>query len=187
MIKVEIGDNEYDLPQGWEEVSLQKFERIAKHSSLLNEFKSETLFALEMFALLLDAPIEDIKKLNRGAFAILTEKCEWANKEIKPKKRNKFDIDGITYIPVKNLDALSMGDSISLEMMINESDDSDILTNIMPILLRKAKKVLKGDKEVMVPSEFDADEYAETRELFRKRLMVTDVIEFKTFFLNGVK
>jgi hypothetical protein len=187
MIIIEIEGNEYNLPQGWDEVTLDMFEKISSHSLLLSEFKSETLFSLEMFSILLKCPVNDIKKLTRKSFEILAEKCAWANKEIVPRKVKKFLIDGEVYVPVKDLNSLTMGDSVSLELMINESNESNILTNILPIILRKGKTILKGSKEVLVPSEFDADNYGETRELFKQNLMVSDIIEFKLFFLNGGK
>ena len=71
--------------------------------------------------------------------------------------------------------------------IIAESDEVDVLGNMMPILIRKAKKVMRNGEEVEVPGDFDSDNYAETKELFLDNLMVSDVINFQNFFLGGAK
>lgn len=185
MITFEIGGRDYELPESWEEVNLEKFERIVKHSSVLSEYKSKILYAIELFAILLDAPTEDIKKLDRHSYEVLAEKCSWANERVPSKKKSKWTIEGVDYIAFEELNKLTMGDSISLELMINESNEQNIITNILPILIRKSKKVMKGDKEVIEPSEFDSENYEQTKQLFRKHMNVSDVIWIKDFFLDG--
>jgi hypothetical protein len=182
MIQVEINGNDYDLAEGWNEITVEKFERIMKHSLFLKEYKSQTLFALEMFAILLDAPIEDIKKLSKASFEVLTEKCAWANTEITSSNKNEFHINNKVYISVKDFDSLNMGDAISLEIMMSESKSEEVLGNILPMLVREAKPVVKAGETVLVAGDFNADEYKELRELFVKNIMITDVIGLQNFF-----
>lgn len=186
MITFEINNRDYDLPESWNEVNLAMFEKIMKHTSVLNDYKSKILYAIEMFAILLDAPVEDIKRLDRASYEKLAEKCLWASGTIKSIKTNRWVIEGETYVAFETLDKMTMGDSISLELMINKSNDQDILTNILPILIRKTKKVIKGDTEIEVPCDFDAENYEEIKQLFRKHLKVGEVLWIKDFFLNGV-
>jgi hypothetical protein len=181
----EINNKDYNLPQDWNEVNLEKFERIVKHSGILSEYKSKILYAIEMFGILLDAPIDEIKKLDRKSYDILAENCEWATKEVVSSKRREWQFDGETWRSFDELNKLTMGDSISLELMINESNEQNLLTNILPILIRKEKKVTRGDKEITILEDFDAESYEETKQLFRKNMMVSDVIWLKDFFLNG--
>jgi hypothetical protein len=181
----EINNKDYNLPQDWNEVNLEKFERIVKHSGILSEYKSKILYAIEMFGILLDAPIDEIKKLDRKSYDILAENCEWATKEVVSSKRREWQFDGETWRSFDELNKLTMGDSISLELMINESNEQNLLTNILPILIRKEKKVTRGDKEITILEDFDAESYEETKQLFRKNIMVSDVIWLKDFFLNG--
>jgi hypothetical protein len=182
MLIVEINEKEYNLPENWSEVTVEKFEKIMRHSSFLSEYKSQTLFALEMFGLLLDCPVEEIKKLSKDSFSVLSEKCAWANEEIKSSLRNEFHINDKVYIAVKDFNKLSMGDAVSLEIMIGESKNEEILGNILPMLIRKAKPVVKNGESVLEAGEFNADEYNELRDLFKKNIMVTDVIGLKDFF-----
>lgn len=182
MIVVEILDKEYNLPEGWHEVSVEKFERIIKHSTFLSEYKSQVLFSLEMIAIILDAPIEDIKRLNKESFEILVEKCLWTKGEIMPTPKDEIYIDDAVYIPIKDFNKLTMGDTVSIEVMIAESKPEEVLGNILPVLIRKGVTKVKEGKSVLVPGEFDADEYNELKDLFKKNIMVTDVINIKSFF-----
>jgi hypothetical protein len=40
-------------------------------------------------------------------------------------------------------------------------------------------------EEIEVPGDFDSDNYEQTKELFLKNLMITDVMHLSSFFLNG--
>jgi len=187
MITFEIGGKDYELPEGWDEVSLEKFEKIVKHGSILSEYKSKILYAIELIAILLDAPVDDITRLDRPSYEILAEKCSWANGVPKTRMVKKWNINDVEYIAFEELNKLTMGDSVSLELMINESNEQNVISNILPILVRKAKKVMRDGKEVLEPGEFDADNYEKTKELFRKHMMISDVIWIKDFFLDGAK
>ena len=84
---------------------------------------------------------------------------------------------------IENLDALEMGDVVSLELQVANSQNWEILTNMLPILIRKVKKVEKSDGTIKtLPGKFDAVSYEETKQLFRKHLMVADVNELRSFF-----
>ena len=186
MITVEIGEKDYYLPEGWHEVKLDQYEDILKMSSILNEYKSKSLFTMEIFAILLRAPLNQIMKLNKEAFEVLTTKCDWTQDPIKTKKVKNITIEGEKWVAIENMNKLSMGDVVSLELMINESAQEQLLLNILPILIRKVKKVMRDGKEIEVPADFDSDNYEETKMLFKKHLNVEDVIWLKDFFLDGV-
>lgn len=179
---VEIGDKDYNLPEGWHEISVKKFERIAKHSSLLNEYKSQTLFTLELISIILDAPLDDIKKLDREAFSFLNKSLDFMNTEITWSGKKEYEIDGEIYLILEDLNKLTMGDSISLEIMLQDSKPEETLINILPILVRKAKVVEKKGEKIYKASEFNADEYGELKELYNEKLMIADVIKVKDFF-----
>lgn len=183
MIIVEINNKEYNLPQGWNEVSIEMFEKIMKQASILSTYKSQVLYSLEMFSILCGAPIDELKEMNRESFDKMGDLCDWVNDEITPSDVNSWTIDGVEYRAVSNMNGLTMGDNISLEIMINESDEANILGNILPILIRKTKQVTKEDGSVKITlSDFDADNYDETRSLFKKNLNVSDVFQLKSFF-----
>ena len=184
MLVIEIGENKYNLAEGWEEISVRKFERIIKHSQFLSEYKSQTLFALEMFSILLDAPLEEVKRLNKESFSILSDKCAWVNGEVKPSNKIEFQINGDLYIAMKDFNTLSMGDAVSLELIINDSSNDNMIGNILPVLVRKAKPIIKNGETKLVAEDFNDSEYSELKELFLDNLMIVDVIGLKDFFLG---
>jgi hypothetical protein len=121
--------------------------------------------------------------MNRESFDKMGDLCDWVNDEIPTTDVNSWIIEGVEYRAVSNMNALTMGDNISLEIMINESDEANILGNILPILIRKTKQVTKEDGSVKVSlTDFDADNYDETRTLFKKHFNVADVFQLKSFF-----
>lgn len=183
MVIVKIGEKEYELPEGWHEVSLWKFKGIVEKNALIKEYKSQILFGLEIFSILIDCSVDDLKGLTRNSFETLTKEIEWVNEAPVGIDKEEFLIDGIRWKPLKDLNKLTMGDNISLEMMINDSTDATLLLNILPILLRRVKVVkdeLGVEKEELLP--FEAELYNERKELFGKNIFITDVINFKDFF-----
>jgi len=183
MIIVELEGKEYSLPEGWHEVSLEMFEKIVSHTNVLSEYKSQFQYAIEMFAILTKCSVDDLKKMTRGSFEQLTSAVKWTSEEITNDTKEFFEIEGEEYMKIKNLNSLEMGDVVSLEILISNSQAFEILTNILPILIRKVKTVQKANGEIKkVPMPFDDINYEETKQLFRKHIMVSEVHELKNFF-----
>ena len=183
MIRIELEGKEYSMPEGWNEVKVGLFEKIVHMASTYEDYKTDTEYILDMFSLLTGAPKEILIRMTRLSFETITKRMSWVNEEVVATSKNSWVFDGIEYMPIDNLNNLTMGDSVSLELMIKESNEANILGNILPILIRKVKKVDKGNGKIKkMPSEFNADEYQETKDLFNDRLMVSDVIKMKSFF-----
>jgi hypothetical protein len=180
---IELEGTEYKLPQGWSEINIEKFEKLVKHFSILSEYKSQFQYAIELFAILLDAPIDNLSKITRGSFEILADKVKWSDGEIKATGIKEWTIEGQNYMVIKDLNSLEMGDMVSLELQITNSQNWELLTNILPILVRKVKVITLANGDTKnVPDKFDANNYEETKQLFRKHLMVADVNELRDFF-----
>lgn len=183
MITIELEGKDYKMPESWDEVSVGLFEEIVRMTSILSEYKSDVQYSIDMFSVLTGAPAETLSRMTRKGFEDLSKAVEWVNEEVKPSNKKHWVFDGIEYLPVEDLGSLSMGDSVSLELIIKDSNEATILTNILPVLIRKVKKVQKENGKVKkVPAEFDADEYELTKSLFKEKLMVSDVINLKSFF-----
>ena len=183
----ELQGQEYTLPEGWHEVNLATFERMVEHSGNLAEYKSNLQFALEMLSILLEMPVDTLKRLNKQSFDILSDSCEWANQNIIPTNKKEFDIDGEIYVPLTDLNQITMGEQIDLEVLASDSKSNEMLTNLLPILVRKAvPKSVKGES-VLVPEEYDSSTYHDRKQLFRENLMVADVITLRDNFFFGAK
>ena len=183
----ELQGQEYTLPEGWHEVNLATFERIVDHSQNLADYKSNLQFALEMLSILLEMPIDTLKRLNKASFDILSDSCEWTNQAIIPTNRKEFEINGEIYVPLTDLNQITMGENIDLEILATNSKGNEMLTNILPILIRKAIPKSVNGKTKLIPSEYDSSQYDDTKELFREHLMVADVIGLRDSFFFGEK
>lgn len=188
MINLKIADKEYNLPEGWWEVNLEKFEKIMLKNSQISEYKSQILFGLDILGILIDAKTEDLKNITRGSFATISEEIKWINEPPVGINKDIFIIEGEEWRPIKDLNKLTMGDNISLELMISESNEATLLVNILPILMRRVKKIkLEGGLEGYELLPFDSEKYNEIKELLKKNINITDIINFKDFFLGGEK
>lgn len=185
---VEIAGEDYKLPESWSEVTVETYEKIQAHSSFLSEYKSQLEFVIELFGILLGIDALILKSMTKESFEILTKEIEWLNDDIPLKRQESFEIDGEKFVPVKDLKKLTTGDMISIEVLIADSNQNELLGNLLPILIRRAKKVSKKSGKVKyVPAKFDADEYEDLKELFKKNLSIEDVLYLKDFFFDGEK
>jgi hypothetical protein len=182
MIIIELEGVEYQMPQSWEEVTLEMFEKIVDLAAVFVDYKSRYQYSIEMLSILTGAPQEGLSKMTKKSFEELATACEWASTEVINTRKMEYVIDGEEYMAIQNLDSLEMGDMVSMELLIGNTEVSKLLTNLLPILIRRVKVINRGGKEVKVPGPFVAEEYEETKEIFRKNLSVADVNHLKDFF-----
>lgn len=185
MIIVKLEGKEYKMPEGWHEVTVGQFQTIVELAAKFTdgEYDTQVEYVLDIFGGITGAPKEDLLKMTRQSFDTLSNKLNWVTDEVIPTQKSNWVLAGEEYIPVKNLDSLSMGDSISLELMIKESNEWNVLGNLLPMLIRKVKKIDDGSGKIKkVPGEFIAEEYEITKKLFLENMMVSDVIQLKSFF-----
>jgi hypothetical protein len=182
MIIIELEGKEYKMPESWIEVNLELFEKLATHANLLADYKSKFQYSVEMIAILTGAPVGDLMRMTRGSFEELSTKVEWATDEVTSTGIREWIIDGEEWMAVKDLNSLNMGDIVSVELMIQNSDSVTLLGNILPILIRRVKSIERGGKTIKVPDDFNADDYDEIKKLFKKNLSVADVMELRVFF-----
>lgn len=182
MVIVKIENEEYNLPEGWDEVNLEKFRKIMEKNKLIGEYKSQILFGLEILSILIDCGVERLMKISKNSFEKLVEEIQWINELPVAKDVDEFFILGERWKPMKDLNRLTMGDNVSLELMINQSTEETLLINILPILLRKVKvvKLENGEvREELMP--FDDKNYEEIKDAIQKNIFITEVMNFKDF------
>jgi len=184
MLIIEIDNKEYELAESWDDITVAKFEKISKHNGFLSEYKSKLLFGLELYAILLDCDVDVIRKLDRASYEELNELTKWLSTDLPENELGDFNINGEKYVAIKEFNQLTMGESISLEMMINESDEFNIFSALLPILIRPAKVSSDG---TLLPSEFVSEKYDEYRKLFSENIVISEITALTSFFSNGVK
>jgi hypothetical protein len=183
MVTLRIGEKEFELPEGWHEVNLDKFVKIIEKNNLIGEYKSQILFGLEILGILIDADVVELKNLTKKSFDTLSDEIKWINEAPVGMDKDEFEIDGGVFRPLKDLNKLTMGDNISLELVIGQSNEATFIVNILPILLRKVKRIKGEDGNYIEELEgFEDDKYEERKKLFMDNIFITDVVNFRDFF-----
>lgn len=182
MITIELEGTEYTMPGSWSEVNLKTFEKIKSQLAIFGDYKSMNQYALDLIQILSEAPVDKLRNMTRASFDELQASISWVTEQVKLDNKKVFNINGVEYMAFENLNSMSMGDSISLEIMIAESNETNVQSNILPILIRKSKEVIKDGQVVKVPGEFDADNYNETKELLMENLKINEIMWVRDFF-----
>lgn len=171
-------NTKYTIPASWDDITVKQFEDIVKLNSLKETFETETEFGLRVISILINAPYKELLQLNANEFAAISESLEWSNKEIVPNNKNEYIIKGVKYAAITKYNSLSVGEAIDAELIIKDSEPYQLLSNLIPLLIRKA--VYKDKK--WIAGEFDADNYKDNVEFLSNNLSITDVIHIKDFF-----
>lgn len=183
MIVIELEGKEWNLPSGWDEVSVELFEKVVNHSIIVDDYISQVQHTIDLMSIMTGAPKEELNKMTRKSFEELSNRLDWLKDDLKPSGKKTFMIGDEEYIAIDDFDNLSMGDSASMELIIKESNETNILGNLLPLLVRKSKKIYKdGGKTKIVPEDFEASEYEKTKAFLKSNMMVSDVMHLKSFF-----
>lgn len=185
MIEIKFENKTFTLPVGWDEVTFKQFIGIITVQQ--DELNSE----LETFVKILTALSGDktltayLNQMSIDDFNSLREYFNWLSDEFDSKKyksKNKFfDIDGEKWKIKEDFNKLSVGEMVSLELMIKDNKlDLNPYEIAFGILFRK---VDENGKEL----PFNADEMINIILNHSEKIYVTDVISQLDFFLDGGK
>ena len=169
MIKVEVGNKEYELLNKWEEINLSLY------SEIMEIFKlDETSYinkTIKVINILSGISIKNIMKMNIADFNKIQDELKFITTEIDGIDIDMITISGEDYYIKKDFNKLTVGESISLEVI-----DKDNLPMMLTVFLRK-----KVDGKL---EDFDTDFVEEREEIF-KNIIITDVYNMFKSFING--
>lgn len=160
--------------KSWSDVKVKNFEAVVELAINKDKYKSETEFGLRVTAALLGIPYAEILTYSTEQFQQLQKDLEWSNKPVEHNGKTVYIINGRKYAPIKNPNKLTMGAAIDAELMISNSKEYDIISSLLPILLRE----VVGNKQL----PYSSKDYYENRKLFSENLSIADVIHLKDFF-----
>lgn len=175
---MKINDITYNIPTGWNEVSVKVFEQILELAEKQELFETTTEFGLRVTSVITGIPYAELLKLTAEKFTVLQNKLEWTSEPVVPTNKMEYLIEGKKYLAIPNFKHLTFGEMIDAETIIKDTPQSNIFSKLAPILIRKA--VTKDRK--LVPSEFDAINYPANVKLLEENLMITEVVHLKDFF-----
>lgn len=177
-VKVEFDDEvvEFSLPTGWDEVSIQEFCRLF---SVPRDEQPLLEQAIDAISLLGGISKDVIYQLPYEEFGKLANAMEFINTEMVPEDLQEgIDIEGETYFFKKDFSKFTMGEIISIETLLSQSNNNLFLVmdKLLCVFLRKKNE--KGNLE-----SFKGD-FLDRAKTFGK-LPVSKVFNIFNFFLDG--
>lgn len=173
MIKIQIDENEYLMPENWDEISLEKLMKL--NLAQKTQWSNDIEMSANIINILSDIPTDMVLDIPLEEFTQLAVLISWIN-AIPTKTVNHIMIDDIKYIPV-DLTKLTAGEFISLEVFNKESAD-DNLHFIAAILIRPE---VNGRIEKLK----DMIDIQQRAVLFKEKLMVGDLWPIVNAFFAG--
>ena len=161
----------YKIVDSWKDVTLEKWQQLT-----LGKKKSKTKEAKETIKALSTLPIKLVEEMSFSDVAAIFEKL--SNLQIQGKLKKVFEIDGIEYGFLPDLDEITLGEWADIEHYIKDGIDKN-MHKIMAVLFRPVTS--KEGKMYSVQAYKDGRERAEK---FRKKMNAEQVQQSLVFFWN---
>lgn len=167
---------QFSIPQSWDEVTIDEFIK-------LFSFDRETLTEIELNIKTIQAftniDEELLLMFDLKDFNMLCEQLSFTNVNMTPQSKESIIVDDVEYFVKKDFDSLSMGEMISIETIIKQTNGNFLksIDKLLCIFLRKKKE--NGNLEAF------RTEHMERAERFRT-IPITQVYDVFNFFSDGV-
>jgi hypothetical protein len=166
----------FNIPQSWDEVTIDQF---IKLFSFDREILTEVEVSVKTMQAFTDIDEEYLLMLDLKDFHQLIELLSFTNVNLTPQSKESIIIGEDEYFIKKDFDTLSMGEMISIETIIKQTNGNFLkaIDKLLCIFLRKKKE--NGNLEAF------RTEHMNRAESFRA-IPITQVYEVFNFFLDGV-
>lgn len=164
-IETEEGAIEVQVPSSWDEITVKQYAEIQK---LLSWEGNALERSIKILSELTGVEEDVFFAMYPEQFAQVGELISFMNTEVPQKKKESIILEGEEYFLMTNLEKLTLGESISLELIIEKSKDNVLahFPEMLCIFLRKKKD--NGKLEAFKNS------FMEREELFGS-ISITDV------------
>lgn len=152
------------IPSGWNEVTVGMFQEMAN----LDKTEEGLTKIVDLISILSDKDPEDIKKINSTDLDPILEAIKWSGEMPSDEYKTEIEINGVTYYLIK-LSSASIAENVDLE---SYQGDITQLHKFFAVLYRPANE------------EYEVDKMNERAELFKEKLMISDVFGTLVFFLS---
>lgn len=186
MKKFKVNEKEWQMPESFDEMSLEAFLRITNLQENQSEAIFKELYIIKLIEALVGAEPGDLDDLTLEELGNLTKDLDYLNVQPNSKQVNQFVIDGVDYSFPESFNKLTTGEYISIFTLTEGKSTSDTILYLLSVILRPAKKVYCEitKKEKWVQNKFDAENIEYRKNLFKK-LPVLDVLWSVNFFLTS--
>lgn len=187
MKKFVVDEKEWQMPESFEEMTLETFLRISDVQEKNSETIFKELYIIKLLEALVGAESGDLDDITLEDLGELTKNLDYLNHNPKPKEIKEVMIGEVTYIFPPNFNKLTAGEYISIKTLTEDKSVAETILNLLAVILRPCEIYL--DKETNTEKKkqikFDAENIDYRKKLFVK-LPVLDVLWAVNFFLiNG--
>lgn len=174
-LNVDDEDKQFFIPESWDEVNLEQFCRLYQFN---RDFLTPIETAVRTLHIFTGIDEDTIMMFNYDDFQKLCSIIEFTTTEIESKLIESININGEEYFLKKEFDKLTMGEIISIEVILNDSQGNIMgcMDKLLCIFLRKKKP--NGKLE-----NFKSD-FMERVKIFRD-LPISQIYGLFIFFLDG--
>lgn len=173
-VNIEGEERAFQMPESWEEVSVGLFEDIAQmevnNVDLGNSMTIISALTGMNQELLWQVPVNEMPKI--------LEHVQFLKQPIEDDPKEFIVIDGEEYFMKKDFDNLTYGETISLDIIQKEFGEQvqKAFGKMLCVFLRKK---IDGKLEPHLPEHLDR------LEMFRTKVMISDVYQLFVFFSSG--
>lgn len=184
-----IDDREFTTITEWSELSVKQYLEISNIQSNKDSFFIDELFMMRLLEVLCnveeggldDLPLDFLPELT-SYIDKLKEKPIWSN-------ITHFDIDGVTYVLMKDLNKITSGEYISLKTIESKykNDSVVMIANLLAVLVRPGKLVKDEEtgEETYEIEKFSSKNLEYRSKLLLERGKAIDLVGMIDFFLTG--
>jgi hypothetical protein len=176
-LNLEIEDEKmtFKIPSGWDEVSVETFSKIWK---IYRENLTDIELTVEIVNILTGIDEDTLYMMSPDEFGQVTKIIEFTNKDVEGTEVESIIVNGEEYFLKKDFQKLTMGEVISLELLIEQSEGNmaSKMAEMLCIFLRKKNE--NGKLESFKKS------FMERAEIF-KTVSIADVNDVFLFFSDG--
>ena len=176
-IKKDGKENNYNLINSWEDVTLEKWSKIIN-----SQTKSKTKEALDTISVLSDIPAKLIKELKISDVSVILSKIADLQSKANSRFKRIIKVDGVEYGFHPDLSEISLGEYADLETYIQNGIEKN-LPNIMAVLYRP---IVEKKNKLYTITSYDGSGVRVRAEKFKK-MKANDVNSSLVFFWHFVK
>lgn len=166
---------EYNFPSTWEDLTVKQYSNIVK--IMKDDATHNISKTISVIAQLTGVARDILLDINLTEFNEIAKRLEFLDTPLpKVEPKETINCNGVEYYIKRNLEALTVGETISLEMLIEKSEGN--LLTVLPEMLCLLLK-LEPNEPFKVEHMNRAKEFA--------NLKFIDVNEVFNFFLSGEK
>jgi hypothetical protein len=175
IIEIDGEEHNFNVPTGWDEVTVKT---AASLSAIKRTDRTEVDIMVEIISLLANIDTDLIYMLTSEQFAQVIEIVKFTTEEINGDLADSVMVDGEEYFLKKDFSQLTMGEIISIDTILGQSQNNiaPSMAKLLCIFLRKKKE--NGNIESFKNS------FMERESLF-EQVIISDVHNLFLFFLDG--